>query len=120
MTAGPTIASRRSPRKGEGGPSNGGTDPQPWRDMNASNNIVQTEPQYLTLRDAIATRFEIVPPADAPDQPPPPPSFKAYTRGCLYEADGTRIDLLVRVGGVGGDQARSIDPAVLPPEQRGG
>ena len=88
--------------------------------MNAPNYVVQTEPQYLTLRDAIATRFEVVAPADAPDQPPPPPSFKAYTRGCLYEADGTRIDLSVRVGGVGGDQARSIDPAVLPPEQRGG
>jgi capsular polysaccharide biosynthesis protein len=88
--------------------------------MNRQSHIVQTEPQCLILRDAIATPFALIPPADAPDQPPRHPSFKAYTTGCLYDADGARVDLSVRVGGVGGDQAASIDPTVLPPEQRGG
>ena len=82
--------------------------------------IVHGDPQCVTLRDAVATRFEIVAPADAPDQPVRHASFKAYTRGCLYDVDGARVDLSVRVGGVGGDQTLSIDPAVLPPEQRGG
>lgn len=82
--------------------------------------IVQGEPQCLTLRDAVATRFEIVAPTEAPELPPRHSSFKAYTRGCIYEAGGARMDLSVRVGGVGGDQTKSIDPAILPPEQRGG
>ena len=88
--------------------------------MSTPTHIVHTEPQCLTLRDAIATPFALIAPADAPDQPPRHPSFKAYTKGCLYDADGARVDLSVRVGGVGGDQAMSIDPEVLPPEQRGG
>jgi hypothetical protein len=88
--------------------------------MTTTSLVVQTEPQCLTLRDAIATPFELIAPADAPDQPPRHASFKAYTRGCLYDSDGVRVDLSQRVGGVGGDQAAAIDPAVLPPEQRGG
>jgi capsular polysaccharide biosynthesis protein len=88
--------------------------------MTAPSLVVHTEPQCLTLRDAIATPFALIAPADAPDQPPRHASFKAYTRGCLYEPDGARVDLSVRVGGIGGDQSASIDPAVLPPEQRGG
>jgi hypothetical protein len=88
--------------------------------MSAPSQVVLGEPQCVTLRDAIATRFEIVPPADAPDQPPRHSSFKAYTRGCLHDADGARVELSVRVGGVGGDQAMSIDPDLLPPGQRGG
>jgi hypothetical protein len=85
--------------------------------MNAPSHIVNAEPQCLTLRDAIATPFALVPPADAPDQPPRDPSVKAYTLGCLYDADGARVDLSVRAGG---DEVASIDPEVLPPEQRGG
>jgi len=88
--------------------------------LNPVSHIVHTEPQCLTLRDAIATPFALVAPADAPEQPPRHSSFKAYTKGCLYDSDGKRVDLSVRVGGVGGDQAASIDPALLPPEQRGG
>jgi hypothetical protein len=88
--------------------------------MSAPSQVVLGEPQCVTLRDAIATRFEIVPPAAAPDQPPRHSSFKAYTRGCLYDAEGVRADLSVRAGGVGGDQAMSIDPDLLPPGQRGG
>jgi hypothetical protein len=88
--------------------------------MTAPSLVVHTEPQCLTLRDAIATPFELVAPADAPEQPPRHASFKAYTRGCLYESDGARVDLSVRIGGIGGDQSASIDPAILPPEQRGG
>ncbi|HEV8388777.1 MAG TPA: glycosyltransferase family 61 protein [Dongiaceae bacterium] len=88
--------------------------------MKPESLIVQTEPQWLTLRDAIATPFALVALADAPDQPPRHPRFKVYTKGCLYDSGGGRIDLSVRVGGIGGDQAASIDPATLPPEQRGG
>ena len=88
--------------------------------MTAPSLVVHAEPQCLTLRDAIATPFELVAPADAPEQQPRHASFKAYTRGCLYETDGARVDLSVRVGGIGGDQVASIDPAILPPEQRGG
>src|SRR5687768_6482469 len=88
--------------------------------MNAPSHIVDAEPQCVTLRDAIATPFQIVPPAEATDLPPRPPSFKAYTRGCLYDAEGARVDLSVRAGGVGGDQAASMDPDFLPPDQRGG
>ncbi|MEZ5833245.1 MAG: glycosyltransferase family 61 protein [Dongiaceae bacterium] len=88
--------------------------------MNAPSHIVQAEPQHVTLHDAIATPFALIEPSDAPDQPPRHPSFKAYTKGCLYDADGTRVDLSVRVGGVGGDQALSIDSETLAPEQRGG
>lgn len=84
------------------------------------SHIVDTEPQCLTLRDAIATPFALIAPADAPEQPPRHPSLKAYTLGCLYDVHGARIDPSVRVGGVGGDQVASIDPEVLPPEQRGG
>ena len=93
---------------------------RPRLGMTAPSLLVHTEPQCLTLRDAIATPFALVAPADAPDQPPRHPSFKAYTRGCLYDIDGARVDLSVRIGGIGGDQVASIDPAVLPPEQRGG
>jgi capsular polysaccharide biosynthesis protein len=82
--------------------------------------VVNAEPRCLTLRDAIATPFALVAPAEAPEQPERDRSFKAYTKGCLYEADGTRVDLSIRVGGVGGDQSASVDPASLPPEQRGG
>jgi hypothetical protein len=88
--------------------------------MTAPSLLVHTEPQCLVLRDAIATPFELVAPAEAPAQPPRHPSFKAYTRGCLYESGGARVDLSVRIGGIGGDQSASIDPAILPPEQRGG
>lgn len=88
--------------------------------MNTPSHIVETEPQCLTLRDAVATPFGIVAPADAPDQPRRPPSFKAYTRGCLYDSEGARVDLSVRAGGIGGDQAASIDPEFLPADQRGG
>lgn len=88
--------------------------------MKALGHVVDTEPQCLTLRDAIATPFALVAPTDAPDQPPRHSSFKAYTRGCLYHSDGPRVDLSVRVGGVGGDQVASIDMEILPPEQRGG
>jgi hypothetical protein len=88
--------------------------------MNTPSYLVHDEPQCLTLRDAVATPFALVPPADAPDQPPRHHTFKAYTRGCLYNVDGARVDLSVRTGGVGGDQVASIDPEILPPEQRGG
>ena len=88
--------------------------------MTTSSLLVHSEPQCLTLRDAIATPFELIAPADAPDQPPRHASFKAYTRGCLYDAEGARVDPSLRVGGIAGDQTASIDPAVLPPEQRGG
>ncbi|HET6160307.1 MAG TPA: glycosyltransferase family 61 protein [Dongiaceae bacterium] len=88
--------------------------------MDARGHIVNTEPRCLTLRDAIATPFELVAPSQVPDLPPRDSSFKAYTRGCLYEADGARVDLSVRAGGVGGDEAMSIDAEILPPEQRGG
>jgi hypothetical protein len=88
--------------------------------MTAPSHVVDSEPQSLTLRDAIATPFALVPPADAPELPPRHASFKAYTRGCLYDSEGRRIDLSVRAGGVGGDQVMSIDPEMLPPEQRGG
>src|SRR5262249_26186429 len=86
--------------------------------MSAQGHIVESEPRCLSLRDAIATRFELIAPDDAPEQPRHP-GLRAYTRGCLYGADGTRVDLSVRTG-IDGDQAASIDPAVLPPEQRGG
>ena len=88
--------------------------------MSAPSLIVHTEPQCVTLRDAIATPFALVAPAGAPDQPPRHPGFKGYTRGCLYDSDGARVDLSVRTGGVGDDPAASIDPPVLPEEQRGG
>lgn len=83
--------------------------------------MTTTKPRCVTLRDAFATPFALVAPADAPDQPTPQdPFINAYTRGCLYDADGRRVDLSVRVGGIRGDQAASIDPEILPPEQRGG
>jgi capsular polysaccharide biosynthesis protein len=88
--------------------------------MTAPALVVQAEPQCLTLRDAVATPFALVPPADAPDQPRRDPYFKAYTRGCLYDCEGRRVDLSLRVGAIAGDQAASIDPPLLPPEQRGG
>ncbi len=96
----------------------GGTEPRSRDSMTSPSHIVHTEPQCVTLRDAVATPFEIVAPADVPDLPPRPPSFKAYTRGCLYGPDGARVDLSVRLGGVGGDQAMSIDPDFLPPQQQ--
>ncbi|HJT12379.1 MAG TPA: glycosyltransferase family 61 protein [Dongiaceae bacterium] len=82
--------------------------------------VVQTEPQCLTLGDAIATPFELLAPADLPEHPRRHANLKSYTRGCLYSSDGARVDLSLRVGGIGGDPTASIDPAVLPPEQRGG
>ena len=85
-----------------------------------TSQVVNTEPQCLTLRDAIATPFELVAPTDAPDQPSRHASFKAYIRGCLYDSEGARVDPSLRVGDIGGEQAASIDPATLPPEQRGG
>jgi hypothetical protein len=82
--------------------------------------VVQAEPQCLTLRDAIATPFELLAPADVPEHPLRHANFKAFTRGCLYDSESVRVDLSLRVGGIGGDQTAPIDPAVLPPEQRGG
>ena len=66
--------------------------------MTAPSLLVQTEPHCLTLRDAIATPFELLAPSDAPEQPPRHARFKAYTRGCLYDSDGARVDLSLRVG----------------------
>jgi Glycosyltransferase 61 len=82
--------------------------------------VVDAEPRCVTVRDAIATPFALVDPADAPEQPPRDRHIKAYTRGCLYDSDGARIDLSVRAGGLAGDQVASIDPDTLPREQRGG
>ena len=45
-----------------------------------TSQVVNTEPQCLTLRDAIATPFELVAPTDAPDQPSRHASFKAALR----------------------------------------
>jgi hypothetical protein len=72
------------------------------------------------LLDAVATPFEIVPPADVPYLPPRHPSFKAYTRGCLYDSHGVRVDSSLRLGGTGGDESMSIDPPLLHSERRGG
>lgn len=89
--------------------------------MTTLGHIVRTEAQCVTLRDAIATPFALVAPADVPDQTLPRDAyFKAYTRGCLYDADGTSVDFSVRTGGIAGDQVASSDPDILPPEQRGG
>jgi hypothetical protein len=88
--------------------------------VSVSSYIVEGEPRCVTLLDTIATRFEIVPPADVPHLPPRDPSFKAYTRGCLYDARGVRVDLSLRLGGPGGDQSMSVDPPLLQSEQRGG
>jgi hypothetical protein len=88
--------------------------------MSAQNLIVEAEPRCLTLRDAIATPFALVPPADAPERQPPNARFKAYTLGCLYDSEGARVDMSLRVGGVRGDESAAIDPEFLPQEQRGG
>jgi hypothetical protein len=86
--------------------------------MAVPTHIITTEPQCVTLRDAIATPFALINPTDLPDQPPTHNGAKPHTRGCLYDADGARVALAMRPGD--GDQAISSDPAELPPEQRGG
>jgi glycosyl transferase family 61 len=83
--------------------------------MSAPSLIVHTEPRCVTLRDAIATPFALV----APDQPPRLPGFKGYTRGCLYDSDGIRVELSVPAGDQE-DPATSTVPQMLPEEQRGG
>jgi hypothetical protein len=88
--------------------------------MSTRSLIVEAEPRCLTLRDAIATPFALMPPADVPDRPPPNARFKAYTLGCLYDSEGARVDMSLRVGGVRGDESAPIDPEFLPREQRGG
>jgi hypothetical protein len=88
--------------------------------MIAESHVVESEPQCVTLLDAIASPFEIVPPARVPHLQPHHHGFKAYTRGCLYDDRGVRVDLSLRLGGAGGDQSMSIDPPLLPSEQRGG
>ena len=88
--------------------------------MSTPSHVVHTEPHWLTLRDAIATPFARVALADIMGEPPPSPGITAFTRGCLYDADGTRVALSVGTGGTEGDEAASIDPEELPPEQRGG
>ncbi|WP_119302221.1 glycosyltransferase family 61 protein [Dongia deserti] len=80
--------------------------------MAAPTHIATTEPRCVTLRDAIATPFALASPDQARDQPSPPTGVKGHTLGCLYEAGGARVDLSIG--------QTSIDPAVLPPEQRGG
>lgn len=91
-------------------PADGVTDP---------NWIVTAEPRCATLLNAVATPFELVPRTDWPDIEVPR-GFKMFTRGCLYDSDGGRVDLSVRIGGVSGDQTRSVDPAVLEPHLREG
>jgi hypothetical protein len=86
--------------------------------MVAPTHIATTEPQCVTLRDAIATPFALATPTDAADQPLRGDGAKPHTRGCLYDADGARVALAMRPGD--GDQAIATDPPVLPPEQRGG
>jgi glycosyl transferase family 61 len=88
--------------------------------MSTPSHVVHTEPHWLTLRDAIATPFATTALADIMGQPAPSQGIKAFTRGCLYDADGARIALSVRAGGPEGDEVASIDPEQLPPEQRGG
>jgi hypothetical protein len=80
--------------------------------MAALTRITTAEPRWVALRDAIATPFALIPPEKLPDQPRRPPGLGGCTRGCLYEAEGARVDLSVR--------PNSVDPEVLPPEQRGG
>lgn len=88
--------------------------------MAAPTHITTTEPRCVTLRDAIATPFALVTPADAPDQPPHGDGAKAHMRGCLYDADGAGVELAMGPGMADGNHADSIDPPILPPEQRGG
>jgi hypothetical protein len=89
------------------------------RGMSTPSLLVHTEPQCLSLRDAIATPFELVAPADAPEQPPRHASFKAYTRGCLYDSEGARIDLSVGSAASAVTRRHRSTPR-CPPEQRGG
>ncbi len=88
--------------------------------MSGTGHVVDAEPRCVTLRDAIATPFASVVPAEATEQPPRDEHVTAYTRGCLYDADGVRVDLSVRAGGIARDRAASSDPDILPREQRGG
>src|SRR5687767_9677578 len=88
--------------------------------MVAPTHIATTEPQCVTLRDAIATPFALATPTDAADQPLRGDGAKPHTRGCLYDADGARVALAMRPGGSDGDPAICADPPVLPPAQRGG
>ena len=88
--------------------------------MSEASYVVEVEPRCVTLRDAIATPFALIALVDAPEHLPRDAHLEACMRGCLYDADGTRAELSVRAGGIEGDQVASIDPVVLPREQRGG
>lgn len=88
-------------------------------EMSLSNHLLHAEPRWVSVRDAVATGFEALAPGgnlaklSAADN-------NAKTRGCLYDANGVRVQLSLRTGGDVGNTDRSADPETLPEAALGG
>lgn len=81
------------------------------------DHVDHTDPQWLTARDVVATAFGTINADLLPDRPRSG-GINVFTLGCLYDADGRRIDLSLRNGRKGGDLGLAADPATLPAQIR--
>lgn len=82
------------------------------------DHVDHADPQWLKARDVIATPFGTIDADLRPDRPRQGNVNNVFTLGCLYDADGQRIDLSLRNPRLGGDLGLAADPATLPAEVR--
>jgi hypothetical protein len=80
--------------------------------------VDHADPQWLKARDVVATPFATIDAALRPDRPREGSINNLFTLGCLYDADGRRIDLSLRSPRLGGELGLAADPATLPAEFR--
>lgn len=80
-------------------------------------HVDHTDPQWVKARDVVATAFGTIDANLLPDRPRMG-GIKVFTLGCLYDADGQRINLSQLGGRPGGHVGLAADPATLPAEVR--
>jgi hypothetical protein len=87
--------------------------------MSATGLIFDDAPASVTLRDAVASRFKLIPGSHDPSRPKGERTTRPSVLGCLYDADGGRVDLSLRRGRINRLTREPKDPDRFPAEQRG-
>lgn len=85
--------------------------------MSATGLIFDNAPASVTLRDAVASRFELIPGHHDPSRPKGERTTRPFARGCLYDIGGRRVDLSTRRGLINRLQRNHVDPDTFPPAQ---
>jgi capsular polysaccharide biosynthesis protein len=86
--------------------------------VTSRDHVDHADPQWLKARDVVATAFGTINASLLPDRPRAG-GINVFTLGCLYDADGHRIDLSQLNGRPGKKNlGLAADPATLPAEVR--